>query len=197
MRLIAEGLACRRGFRLLFEDLSFGLGPGEALLVVGPNGAGKSSLLRILAGLLPATAGAVRMEGLAAEAEPHEVIHYLGHKDAARAALTPVETARYVQAVLGGSAAVSEALVRVGLGSVADLPVGILSAGQRRRLSLARLLTSSRPVWLLDEPTAALDSGGEMLLARLAADHRANGGILVAATHRDLALPDAQVLRLG
>jgi len=196
MRLIAEELSCRRGERLLFAGLSFALGPGEALLVRGANGAGKSSLLRVLAGLLAASAGRVRSE-LPRGAEGHVGLHYLGHRDAAKPALTVRETAVFARALLGGAGGVDLALDRVGLLSLAHLPTGVLSAGQRRRLALARLLASPRPLWLLDEPNAALDAAGQGLLQDLIAEHRAGGGLVVAATHHDLLAPGARVLRLG
>lgn len=197
MRLIAERLACRRGLRLLFEDLSFVLGPGEALAVTGANGAGKSSLLRILAGLLSPDAGAVRIEGLPPDAEAHEAIHYLGHKDAVKSSLSVAETARFFRAINGGSGSIQDALDRVGLGHLADLPGGYLSAGQRRRLALAGLLMSRRSIWLLDEPTAALDEEGQTLVHGLIASHRAGGGLVVVATHHALVMDQLSEVRLG
>lgn len=194
MRLVVGGLACRRGERILFEGLDFTLEAGEALIVRGPNGAGKSSLLRILAGFARAEAGSVALDG--AE-EPGEMLHYLGHLDAAKPQLSVAETLAFWQALLGGRGAAGAALDRVGLSHAADLPAGYLSAGQRRRLALARLVACPRPLWLLDEPTASLDASGDALVGQLIAEHRAEGGILVAATHLPIAAEGASVLRLA
>lgn len=196
-RLIAEGLTCRRGGRLLFQDLSFVLAPGEALIVLGPNGAGKSSLLRILAGFLEPEAGETYLEGEEDIFEPFEAAHCLGHRDGVKAALTVREAAFVERAILGGEVdAVDPALERVGLGRFADVPCGALSAGQRRRVGMARLLTCPRPLWLLDEPTTALDTTGRVLMEALIAEHRSGGGMVVAATHQAIEAPKARRLRL-
>jgi heme exporter protein A len=193
----ARDLACRRGGRLVFAGVSFCLRAGEGLAVTGPNGSGKSSLLRLLAGLLRAEAGELRFEG--ADDEP--VIHYFGHADGLKPALTLAETLQGWAALYGGDrAGVGTAAEAVGLGHALPLPVGVLSAGQRRRAGLARLLIAPRPLWLLDEPNAALDSGGEAMLGRLMAEHLAAGGLIVAATHQKLPLPlvlDLEALALA
>lgn len=189
MRLTVEDLACVRGGRPVFAGVSFAVAAGEAVVVLGRNGAGKSSLLRVLAGLLPAATGRIVLDGGDAEASLAEQAHYVGHLDAQKASLTVTENLDFWTAFLGGDRArVPVALESVGLGSLADLPAAHLSAGQRRRLSLARLLTARRPVWLLDEPTAALDVAGQDLLAGLMREQLASGGLIVAATHAPLGL---------
>jgi len=189
MRLTVEDLACVRGGRPVFAGVSFAVAAGEAVVVLGRNGAGKSSLLRVLAGLLPAATGRIVLDGGDAEASLAEQAHYVGHLDAQKASLTVTENLDFWTAFLGGDRArVPVALESVGLGSLAGLPAAHLSAGQRRRLSLARLLTARRPVWLLDEPTAALDVAGQDLLAGLMREQLASGGLIVAATHAPLGL---------
>ncbi|WP_020179611.1 heme ABC exporter ATP-binding protein CcmA [Methylopila sp. M107] len=196
MRLVAENLIVARGGRPVLDGVSFSVGSGEALAVVGPNGAGKSTLLRTVAGLLKPVSGEVRIEGDDAF-EPRERMHLLGHLDAVKNGLTVARNLRFARDLLGGTGDLDAALARVGLGGLADLPGGVLSAGQRRRLALARLIAAPRPVWLLDEPTAALDDAGQRLLAELVRDHRAKGGLVVAATHMPLGWNDAETLRLG
>lgn len=197
MRLVAEGLACLRGGRMVFEDLGFVIEGGEAVELTGPNGAGKSSLLRLIAGLVRIEAGALRLEGGDEEASIAEQAHYCGHQDAFKPALTVMENSRFWTDFLGGGGiAPEEALSRLGLDHLADLPAGYLSAGQRRRLALSRLLTVSRPLWLLDEPTAALDRASQGVLADLMTAHVAAGGMVLAATHGPLGIT-ARELVLG
>jgi heme exporter protein A len=199
--LSAEGLACVRGGRLVFEGVSFALAPGEALLLRGPNGAGKSSLLRLLAGFLAPSVGALWWDGKPALADPAEHrarLHLIGHSNAIKGALTVRENLRFAAAIAGASAALLErALAGFELTALADVPAGYLSAGQQRRLALARLLAASRPLWLLDEPDAGLDAASRAHLTRAVAAHRANGGIAVIATHRDFGLEAPQVLELA
>jgi heme exporter protein A len=191
----AENLACRRGGRLVFAGLSFRAEAGTLLAVTGPNGSGKSSLLRVLAGLLRAEAGTLRVER-SGEDEP--AIHYLGHADALKPAFTLRETIRFWAALYGcKSADVASAAEAVGLGHALALPVGVLSAGQRRRAGLARLIVAPRPLWLLDEPTAALDSEGEMMVGRLIRRHLAAGGLAIAATHQELPVASGARLELA
>lgn len=195
--LTGEGLACRRGLKLLFARLSLCARAGVPLVVTGPNGTGKSSLLRILAGLLAASEGTVRLEG-AGEAPLAECVHYLGHEDAVKGALTVHANLAFWRAVLGETGlGVGEALEAVGLGGLSRLRAGVLSAGQKRRLAMARLLASRRPVWILDEPTTALDAAAQQMFAGFARAHLAQGGILVAATHTPLDLGPGDELRLG
>jgi heme exporter protein A len=194
------GLACRRGERLIFERLDFVLAPGGTLVLTGPNGSGKSSLLRLLATLLRPEAGRLLWGGAAIAKDPapyRASIHYLGHLDAIKLALTPRETLEFWAAQRAGRAAVDEALSALGLERIADWPCRWLSAGQRRRLALARLVASPAPVWILDEPAAALDSDGEGRLATLIAAHRAAGGRTVVATHQPLAIDAAETLAIG
>ena len=196
-RLLAEDVACRRGGRVLFEGLSVALAPGDALRLVGPNGAGKTSLLRLLAGLLPPAAGAVRHAGLDRSVPSFQRLHLLSHLDAIKPGLSVEASLGFWTAYAGGAARpIGEALARVGLAPLRASRCGDLSAGQRRRLNLARLLALPRPVWLLDEPTAALDADGQALLEALIAEHRAADGIVVAATHLPLDLPGARTLTL-
>ena len=199
--LKAESLACARGGRLVFEGVSFALAPGDALLLRGPNGAGKSSLLRLLAGFLAPSAGTLWWDGKPALADPaeHRVrLHLIGHSNGIKGALTVGENLRFAAAVAGAPGAPLEcALAGFELSALADMPAAYLSAGQRRRLALVRLLASARPLWLLDEPDAGLDAANRTHLARAVAAHRAAGGIAVIATHRDLGLEAPQVLELA
>ena len=200
MRVAAERLALERGGRRLFADVGFVVGAGEALLITGPNGAGKSSLLRAIAGFLPLTEGAVKLEGGDAELTLAEQAHYLGHADGLKGALTAAENLSFWAGVLGCDASranAAESLRRLALAHVADFPVRALSAGQKRRVALARLVAARRPIWLLDEPTTALDASAQRLFAQVMAEHRAGGGLILAATHAPLGLESAQRLHLG
>jgi len=198
MRLSGRDLACLRGGREVFAGLNFSADAGEALVVTGHNGAGKTTLLRLIAGLLEPAQGEIDLSGGAPDASLPEQAHYLGHRDALKPALTVLENLQFWYAFLGGrDAPAASALDPVGLAGLAGLPAGYLSAGQRRRLSVARLLAAPRPVWLLDEPTAALDTAGQQRLLGLMQAHLAGGGIIVAATHGPLGLAGAKELRLG
>lgn len=198
MRLSAADLICRRGGRTLFSGLGFDLAGGKALVVTGRNGAGKSSLLRLVAGLLRPDEGRINLEGGDQELSIAEQAHYLGHHDALKPSLTVDENLRFWSAYLGPAENPSgRALGQLGLQDLAGLPAAYLSAGQKRRLSLARLLTVYRPLWLLDEPTAALDAEGQARLAELMQAHLARGGLILAAAHGPIGLPAAQELKLG
>lgn len=187
LRLVVRDLACSRSERLLIQGLSFSLGQGEALVVTGPNGAGKTTLLRVLAGFIPADAGKIMLEGTEEGASLAQSVHFVGHRDGLRAALTVRENLELASPLFGQSGApVSDVATQLNLTALLDLPVGVLSAGQRRRTALARLLVSRRPVWLLDEPTAALDTASQAMVAALITAHVDDGGIVVAATHLDL-----------
>jgi heme exporter protein A len=195
--LEARDLACLRGDRAIFAGLSFALPPGAALLLTGANGAGKSTLLRILAGLLRPAEGAVLWQGedVAAEPASHAArLRYLSHQDALKPALTVAENLDFFARLWGG--AVAPALEALALAPLAELPARVLSSGQKRRLALARLALAPVPLWLLDEPTTGLDAASVERLGALLAVHRARGGIVVAATHLPLPLPDARELRL-
>ncbi|HPI47850.1 MAG TPA: heme ABC exporter ATP-binding protein CcmA [Hyphomonadaceae bacterium] len=181
--LEVENLAAARGLRILFEGLSFRLSGGEVLELRGPNGSGKSTLLRILAGLTRAHAGTLAFTA-AGEDEPGR--HYLGHLDAVKPSETAAEQAAFWARYFGRDQAEAlKAMKRVGLSGREQVPGRGLSAGQKRRLALVRLLIEPRPVWLLDEPTAALDIEGRALVTQLVAEHRARGGMVIAAIHGD------------
>ena len=199
MRLIAENLGAERGGEPVFSGVSFDLGDGEGLVVTGPNGSGKSTLLRVVAGLLPAIEGTIRIEGGGEEwPTPQAACHYLGHTNAMKTALTVEENLRFWQEFSGAPhLSIEEALDMVGLPQVAALPFGYLSTGQKRRIAIAKLLVSHRPVWLLDEPTAGLDAASERQFAALMGAHLEEGGIIVAATHIPLGLEGVKNLRLG
>jgi heme exporter protein A len=195
--LQAIGLAAFRGERLVFRDLDFVVVAGGALLLTGPNGSGKSTLLRLLAGLLRPAAGVLSWNGadalidLAAHARR---VAYVGHQDAIKPGLTAAENLHFAARLTG--ARVGTALAAVGLEGLADLPARMLSAGQKRRLALARLALSHATLWLLDEPTLGLDAAAVERFGAMLAGHRASGGLLVAATHLPLPLSDTAELRL-
>jgi heme exporter protein A len=197
MRLSGRGIRCVRGGREVFSGLDLETGPGEALAITGANGSGKTSLLRMIAGLLALAGGSIVLEGGDTELTLAEQAHYLGHRDALKPALSVIENLSFWRDFLGGEAAdAHQALVAVGLEHAALLPAGYLSAGQRRRLSIARLLTVHRPIWLLDEPVNALDAAGQSMFAGLMDSHLGSGGLIVAATHGALGV-SARELRIG
>jgi heme exporter protein A len=197
MRLSGSGVRCVRGGRDVFAGLDFEASSGEALAVIGANGSGKTSLLRMIAGLLVVAGGSIGLEGGETELTLPEQAHYLGHRDALKPALTVLENLAFWRDFLGGEVFDAKAnLTAVGLDHAKHLPAAYLSAGQRRRLSIARLLTVRRPIWLLDEPTNALDAAGQGLFAGLMDDHLARGGVIGAATHTPLGIA-ARELRLG
>jgi heme exporter protein A len=196
-----DALGCRRGEALIFEAVGFALEPGDALWLSGPNGSGKSSLLRLMAGLLPPVAGAIAWNGAAIDAdrEGHRArLRYLGHLDAVKSHLTVAENLGFWAAYWGIAAnAVAPALARLGIAHLASAPGRQLSAGQRRRSALARLALGPAPLWLLDEPSAALDTDGIERLAQLIAEARAAGGIVIFSSHDRLPVPGLQQLALA
>lgn len=198
MPLSVENLAVARGGRLVLSGLSFEVAAGEAVVLTGPNGSGKTTLLRTIAGLLSAESGVARLH--LADGRDDEAIaercHYIGHLDALSVSLSVAENAAFWGAYLGNRRDTSEALDRVGLGDLVHVPARFLSAGQRRRLTLARLFLAPRPLWLLDEPTTALDASGQTMLGALATGHLAKGGLIVAATHMQLPFSGAREIRL-
>lgn len=201
MQIEASALAVERGGRIVFSNIGFRLGSGEALLVTGPNGAGKSTLLRALAGLLPLAQGQITLTP--DENRLAELCHYVGHADALKPSLSAYENLEFWAALLAtGQGAgdsiqkIEAALARLGLARIADLPSAYLSAGQKRRASLARLLAVDRPLWLLDEPATALDAASQKVLSAMMTAHIGEGGMIIAATHAALGLT-ARELKLG
>ncbi len=211
MNFSGHDLTCIRGERIVFQDLSFSLGSGDALVLRGPNGCGKSTLLRLAAGFLQAASGELAWRDTGDrdgqgpddhnhdhDDDYHDRIHYVGHLDGVKAAFSVVENLAF-WAVFDGSESVeadcTRALDQVGLGHIADIPGRYLSAGQRRRLNIARIAATSRPLWLLDEPSVSLDDASVDLLAKLIAVHRAGGGMVMVATHIDLDMAGAETLR--
>ena len=196
--LQAEGLAAFRGERLVFRDLSFSVAAAGALVLVGANGSGKSTLLRLLAGLVRPIAGQLRWDGddaLADLAAHAARVTYVGHLDAVKPGLTAAENLAFAARM--GQGAVGDALEALGLDDLAEVPARYLSAGQKRRVALARLALSAAPLWLLDEPTVGLDTASQEQVGAVLTAHRARGGIIVAATHVPLPLEGVAELRLG
>lgn len=201
MELVLDDLTCRRGGRLIYRGLSFRVAQGQAAAVRGPNGVGKSTLLRQLAGLIPVAGGDARLGPVSLLRDRsgfQELVAYAGHSDAVKQALTVAENlglwARLHGAPDGQAGA---ALERFGLAAIAARPAAECSAGQKRRLGLARLMLMNRPLWLMDEPTASLDSEAVRLVAALVRQHVAAGGLALIATHVELGLGDIPVLRMA
>ncbi|MES2059006.1 MAG: heme ABC exporter ATP-binding protein CcmA [Pseudomonadota bacterium] len=185
--LAFHGVTCTRGGRTLFGERSFALRSGGALLVTGPNGVGKSSLVRVAAGLLPPAAGRVETNGDRA---------LLTEASALDQDLTLGRALGFWAAIDGRLGAVRDALIAFDLETLRDVPVRLLSTGQRRRAALARIAASGAGIWLLDEPANGLDAGAVALLEAAIAAHRASGGIVLVATHLPIAVPDAQTIAL-
>jgi heme exporter protein A len=197
MGLSGQDISCTRGGRAVFTGISFNVEAGETLAITGANGAGKSSLLRILAGLLPLAEGRLHYSESAPELTLPEQAHYLGHRDPFKPALSVRENLTFWQRYLGGpSSDIERSLDLAGLGAISHLPAGYLSAGQKRRLSIARLIAMKRPIWLLDEPATALDAAGQSAFIAIMQSHLDGGGLIVAATHVPLGIT-ARELRLG
>jgi heme exporter protein A len=198
VRLVGDKLSSVRGGRTLFSGLSFAVASGESLLVMGPNGAGKTTLLRTIAGFMHPAAGRIALEGGAPDQPLGAQCHYVGHLDGVKASLTVAENARFwAQYLGGGDQRVEAALERFGLSRLRDIPADYLSAGQRRRLALARLVAAERPIWLLDEPSAALDGAAQDALTAAVNAHLGSGGVAVAATHAPLGFCAPRELRIG
>ncbi len=200
MKLAANAIAVMRGEDIVVDALSFDVASGEALLVKGENGAGKSTMLRAIAGLLPLEAGSLTIEGSDpdfAEATIAEQCHYLGHENAMKGNLSVGENLQFWQDFAGHPhLTILEALDMVGLDGLDSVPFAHLSTGQRRRASIARMLVSYRPIWLLDEPTAGLDDASSSQFAALMGAHLEDGGIVIAATHVPLHLEKTRELVL-
>jgi len=183
------------------SGLSLRLDAGSAIVLTGANGSGKSTLLRTLAGYLKPTSGRVRVVGAGEDVEPGEVCHFVGHLDGIKTHLTAAENLAFWAIYLGGDdnvgSRVERALAQFSLDALADIPAGYLSAGQKRRLGLARLAVAPRPLWLLDEPTVSLDAASVDVLVAAINAHLASGGLAVIATHVPMALAAAQSIRLG
>ena len=199
-----EGISldCLRSARPVFRGLAFQIESSGALVLTGPNGSGKSSLLRLMAGLLPPAAGTLSWNGQAISEDPdaHRLrLRYLGHLDAVKPALTAAENLAFWAGLMGGDpdTAVAPALDALGIGHLSDLPARFLSAGQKRRLNLARLALAPAAIWLLDEPATALDAETTGRLRALIQRHRDAGGMAVVSTHSDLGLKDADNLDLS
>ncbi len=188
MSLSVHSLSCARGGLQVLTGVSFAVGPGEALILRGPNGAGKTTLLRTLAGLTPPLEGHVDA--------PADGIAYAGHADGLKAQLSVAENLRFWSGVFGASG-IDRAVDAFDLSDLLDRRAGNLSAGQKRRLSLARLLVTGRPVWCLDEPTVSLDVDNVARFARTVEAHLTGGGSAIIATHIDLGLPNARSLDIG
>jgi heme exporter protein A len=196
MRLSASDLACRRGGRDVFAGVSFSVESGEGLTIRGRNGAGKSSLLRMVVGLVRVAAGRLDLAGGDPELTIGEQAHYLGHQDALKPSLSVGENLLFWSRFFDATTDVAQPLATVGLDALIDLPAVYLSAGQRRRLSIARLLAVKRPVWLLDEPTSTLDATAQEQLGGIMRTHLGEGGIVIAATHGALGLDGTKELVL-
>lgn len=200
----AESLTCQRGGRVVFADLSFRLCTGAAVMLLGPNGSGKSSLLRVLAGLLKPIQGGLNWNDLKAGDDPEAHVarlHYVGHHDALKPVLTVAENVRFWASLHDHDGQASwqrteDALTRLDLLRLRDYPCKMLSAGQKRRANLARLLAAPAQLWLLDEPATALDRASVATLEAIIADYRAAGGMVVLSTHQDITLPGAEILHL-
>ena len=188
MKVHVDNLACARGGVPLLEGVTLSLAPGQALVLRGPNGCGKTTLLRTLAGLQPPLAGQIDL--------PPDAVAYAAHADGLKFTLSVAENLRVWAAIYGGGD-VAGAITRMNLVQLADRAAQNLSAGQKRRLGLARLLVTGRPVWMLDEPTVSLDAASVALFADVVRGHLAEGGMALMATHIDLGIPEAQVLDLG
>ncbi len=195
MKLSITNLAGERAGRIIFSDVSFTLNEGEILTLTGANGSGKSTLLRVICGLLPMVEGQI---SISADVEkPGEAMHYLGHLNALKPALTIGENLLFWQEFCGNPLmSITDALAAVHLPDIDHLPAGYLSAGQKRRVSIAKLLVSFKPVWIVDEPTAALDKASQILFANLAKAHLSKGGIVIAATHKPLGLGKSKTLNM-
>ena len=190
-RFAGQSLTCFRGERFVFEALDFSVESGEALVLKGPNGSGKSSLIRIMAGLLAEVDGRLEWNGGAVSETPEDHrarLHYVGYQDAIKPVMTVRENLAFWASLKGPTDGVSDALKTFGLDGIAEMPAQFLSSGQRRRLSLARIVASHAELWLLDEPTVGLDRNAVGILEGLIADHRAGGGMAILATHQPIAL---------
>jgi heme exporter protein A len=196
MNLTIQDLKCVRGGRVVFDALSLRVKSGVGVELSGPNGSGKSSLLRVLAGFLPAAAGHIDLQGGDDDTSLGEQCHYVGHLNGVKRAFSVQENLAFWADYLGGGD-IEHALAAFDLESLTHIPAGMLSAGQARRLGLARLALVERPVWLLDEPSVSLDAGSRKFLSSAIASHIKAGGMVIAATHVPLGVKFTRILKLG
>jgi len=200
-RFSGSGLLCIGGERVVFTGLDFSVAAGGALILVGPNGSGKSSLLRLMAGLLQPAAGDLAWNGAAVreDRDAHNArLHYIGHQDAVKPVLSVAENLSFWAKLRGGGDRTAQtALETFGIGHLASVPGRFLSAGQKRRVNLARLAAAPAPLWLLDEPTTALDKRAIAALEAAIDAHRRGGGMVVMATHAEIAADSPDVLDLA
>ncbi len=201
MKLVVENLSCQRGMRPIFADLSFTVEAGRGLLLTGANGSGKTTLLRMLAGFIEANAGTIKLEGGDDQQELAEQCHYVGHHNGIKHSFTARGNLHFLSHYLPSDKIegdhFQEAIDTFGLRGLEDIPAGIMSAGQKRRLGLSRLVLIKRPIWFLDEPSVSLDVRSVETLAGVVSSHIKNGGIVIAATHVPLGLDFADELVLG
>jgi len=202
MELIGEKIGCLRGGRLILKDTSFKVSSGKSLLISGQNGTGKTTLLRIIAGFLQFQTGELSLKGREQTQEDLSIgqcAHYIGHQNAIKNAMSVRENLFFWAEYLGGDSSFSHlemCLERVGLGHAIEFSASILSAGQKRRLNLARLLVAPRPIWLLDEPSSALDKEGEKILNTMISEHLKKGGMVIASSHENFGVKFNKELKL-
>ncbi len=199
MKLLADNVTCVRGSRAVLTAVNFIVNGGEALLLRGANGSGKTTLLRTLAGFITPEGGQIRLADAPRDRELSELCHYVGHLNGIKSGFTVGENLVFLRAFLGNedAAVIEKALLAFDLAQLRHVPAGLLSAGQKRRLGLARLLVAHRPLWLLDEPSVSLDVASQALLAEQVRAHIDGGGIIVAASHVSLGIDFSATLVLS
>ena len=196
MELTADNLTCERGGRTVFTGVRFAVSNGQLMQLTGPNGSGKSSLLRMIAGLNEAASGNLKLEGGHDDLTIGQQAHYIAHQEAVKTALSVAENLAFWRDFMGAGD-VERAMAAFDLTRLSSYPAGLLSAGQKRRLALARLVLVPRALWLLDEPTVGLDAASQAKLVEVMAGHLEKGGIIIAATHVPLGRESDTRLELG